>query len=1602
MAYWQRQLDNAPTSLELPFDRPRRLTAEQGVLRFDTALDPSLVKELHAFAQRRELPVPVVLAAVQLVLLFRQGGQSDLCLGVVDGACIDGAVLRCAVVPSMPVTELLEQVHMCWAGAQAHSSVTLAAQRELLDVGKAAEAPSRLQSLMAFGRTDSSAADPATFDLCIRWNDRGSNLDGSIEASAALYDLTTLQRMAGHWTVLLQAMLQNPSSAVIDLPWLTSAETDQLLVQWNDTTAPFPQDHTVHQLFEAQVERTPDAVALVYDRETLTYGQVNAMANRLAHHLIELGVGPDKLVGVCMERSLEMVISLMAILKAGGAYVPLDPEHPADRLSFMLADTAAGVVLTQQRLMGGLPHTVATVLPVDEILPSLATTQPEINPVGRATPDSLAYCIYTSGSTGQPKGVLNEHRGIVNRLWWMPRHYGMGPDDVVLQKTPYAFDVSLWEFFCPLISGARMIIARPGGHRDPNYLNELIDQEGITAIHFVPSMLQAYLAFTEPSQARSLRRVFCSGEALPPAVRDGFFRAFPGCELHNLYGPTEAAVEVTCVDCRASPHKDIVPIGRPIANIRMYVLDVCNRPVPVGVSGEIHIGGVGVARGYLNRADLTAEKFVPDPFAPAGCRMYRTGDLGRFLPDGNIEYLGRLDHQVKVRGYRIELGEIETTLLRLESIREAVVIARPDEAGEQQLVAYVSCANGVMEPSPRMLRDHLLITLPAYMVPAVWVFMAGLPLNGSGKINRKALPEPASVHTNEAASLVPPQSDMEQALLDIWQTIWPGRPLGRDSCFMTAGGTSLLALRVSALIRQRLGREVLAVDVMRHSLLWRQAELLHVAVRTADRSVGGVADELAVGLPIVLTHGQRALLSAAQFDPVGSAYMVPVALVLSAPPEVGALQATFERLAERHPLLRMRARYESEGWKACVSPVLPDHWWTAHSEPVERPTDLVWSASLLSDVLRPWGHDGVMRVDLWPMQDGASLLVWTVHHAVIDETAVARALDDLQALLTGADLPPPLGLGIDLSELERQAIDFDGLRQLRERLEVVLDGHPPALPRPPGAGRELVMPQSARLAAQLQRCCQAWGCTPFPVLLSAFGRALQSVFGVHQAFVSSPFSRRDSAELLDTVNYWLDVRLLEAGSRPGETRSQTLRRVLSACVAAQDGRFQPMDVLAEQLTFAHPELTAQLMQFGLTWRHEPSRRIAFGTHSADLIRTPQLSSRYGLCLHVAQQQGELVCSIEALEQAFDDGSVARVWQSFERELAALADTVPEGDPTDGLPEIVADGLPVQSETLLKTLWAEFLSVPAVTVHPASHFVSSGGSSLLAMHMGARLQKQHGLKLDFPAFLANPTFAGLCANVRPHLSHQHRHLLTLGAPQAKQLFVLIPGVGGHAVGLYALARAMQAMLPETTAVGILDLEGLLAACQEGPDLLMQLLVKLEHVLDQMSGAQLLGLGGFSLGGLLALQLARRRSGKVPLVCLLDSYAPRATDRSVWRSLERRAAWVMLGRCEPEKQDAHQPATDEAKVNAISMPERWAAVTLALQACPSCAPLTAVHLLQARASSLDMGLLWRRGTNGFVPSHYGAWTQSVIMGTHLDLPRRLVEQTASVLAGRLHPL
>ncbi|HBK4791757.1 TPA: amino acid adenylation domain-containing protein [Serratia marcescens] len=821
--YWRETLSGAPALLTLPTDRPRPTVQSFSGGEVPIAIDAELTQALRQFSRQHGGTLFMTVLAAWSLVLARMAGQQELVIGTPEanrgrleteslvGFFVSTLALRIDLRDDPDLPTLIARIRHTVLTARENRDLPFEQVVELVNPPRHLGYTPLFQVMLAW--QDGSVRDiplpglqaelagleysAAKFDLTLDLADTGEGISGTLNFATALFDRATAERYGVYLIQALRAMTLNNPRSVSHIDLLPLAEREHLLHGWNRTERDYPLDQTLAALFEQQVRRTPDAIALVSGTESLSYVQLNARANRLAHALIARGVGPDRRVAVCAERGLNMVTALFGILKAGGAYVPLDPAYPGERLQYILQDADPVLLLADAAGRAALGEPATPQLALEAALPETLSAE---NPERRAQASHLAYVIYTSGSTGKPKGAMNEHRGVVNRLVWMQEAYGLTAADTVLQKTPFGFDVSVWEFFWPLMVGARLVMAKPEGHKDPDYLSRAIEQYGVTTLHFVPSMLQSFLADGQAAtRCDKVVRVMCSGEALPAALVAEFYRRLPQAELHNLYGPTEAAVDVTAWHCSREADRVSVPIGRPIANTRIYLLDDHGQPVPLGAVGELYIGGVQVARGYLNRPELTAERFLSDPFAPGG-RMYRTGDVARYLANGDIEYLGRNDQQVKIRGFRIECGEIEAALATHPAVREAVVDARA-VGDDKRLVAWVVPAADVAEETlAGVLRQHLSAALPDYMVPSAWVVVAALPLSPNGKLDRRALPEPQG--TQSQAAYEAPQGEHETLLAAIWRDLLNVERVGRHDNFFELGGHSLLAVKLMAQLRR--------------------------------------------------------------------------------------------------------------------------------------------------------------------------------------------------------------------------------------------------------------------------------------------------------------------------------------------------------------------------------------------------------------------------------------------------------------------------------------------------------------------------------------------------------------------------------------------------------------------------------------------------------------------------------------------------------------------------------------------------------------------------------------------------------------------------------
>jgi amino acid adenylation domain-containing protein len=1056
-----------------------------------------------------------------------------------------------------------------------------------------------------------------------------------------------------------------------DVPSAISAdERRRVLLEWNDTAADYPLGAPLNRFVERTVRQRPDQIALVCEGESLSYDQLNSRANRLARAMLARGVGRDVPVGVCAERSLELVVALLGILKAGGAYVPLDPSYPTERLKAITGGSSPPLILTQDSLRGRLEGLSVPVFRLDCDWHEIEHYA-DSDLVSSASPSDLAYVIYTSGSTGTPKGVMNTHIGICNRLLWMQDAYRLATEDRVLQKTPYSFDVSVWEFFWPLIIGARLVLARPGGHSDPAYLVRLIRDAGITVLHFVPSMLQAFLE--EPgleSACRTVRHVFASGESLPEPVARRCLERIPA-RLHNLYGPTEAAVDATFWECRREDAPGPVPIGRPISNMRTYVLDSRMEPLPVGVAGELFLAGIGVARGYLGQPKLTSERFLSDPFVDDPvARMYRTGDLARWRPDGELEFLGRIDHQVKVRGFRIELGEIEAALARIAGIRQAAVTAHEVRPGDTRLFAYIVAT---AELDNRVIRAGLARMLPEYMTPSAFIRIAALPLTSSGKVDRKALPTP-SLGRDARTTYAAPRNPLEEGLCRIWCESLGVDRIGIHDNFFELGGNSLLAARVAARVSAFLARPVSVRTLFEFPTIATFAPAV-------DSGTNGRGERESALDPIPrapegdveASFAQQRLWFVDQLEGPGlTAYNIVTATRLEGQLEAEALRVALQDLVARHePLRTTFAIRDGKPVMVIHSPgplELPSHD-IRHVDADNRELEAERLARCEAEHPFDLARDALLRAALVRTGDREHILLLTVHHVAADGWSLTIIWRELAELYTAyrerrtASLRSLAVSYTDYASWQRRVLLGERLNPLlgywREHLRGLEPLELPAdRPRPPTLsyrGDRLDFELSAPLVDRLRALCRDLGATPHMALLAAFQAVLGRIAGRENFAVGVPYEGRLRTELEGLVGLFVNTLVLRADLAGRPTFRELLARTRYTSLDAQDHQDLPFERLVEEL---HPERQRNrtpLVQVIFQLLEEPRPDFTRTGITATRLPDPLQRARFDLELCVRPRDDRMIGELDYSTDLFDRPTIERFARLYRLFLeAALA------------------------------------------------------------------------------------------------------------------------------------------------------------------------------------------------------------------------------------------------------------------------------------------------------------------------------------------------------------
>ncbi len=1276
LAYWTERLRGAPALLELPTDRPRPAVRSHHGASHSFTLPAPLVAELRALGQQEGATLYMVLLAAWSVLLSRYSGQQDVVVGSpiagrtrsevegLIGLFVNTLALRMDHSGRPTFRGVLKQARETTLGAFQHQDLPFEKLVEALAPERSLGHSPLFQVLFSLQNTPAAPAalrglevEPARvgsettkFDLSLSMVERGDEIAAALQYATDLFDAETVERMAGHLRVLLDGIVADPERRVAELPLVGAAERARVVEEWNATATEYP-SRCIHQLFEAQAARTPDAVALVSEGLTLTYSELDASANRLAHHLRGRGIGPESRVAVCLERGLDMVVALFGVLKAGGAYVPLDPDYPRDRLAHMLADSGAALLLTEDRLLDRLPAHPA-VLCVDVERAAIAAESPAAPEIA-VRPENLAYVIYTSGSTGTPKGAMNQHGGVVNRLLWMQDAYGLGASDVVLQKTPFSFDVSVWEFFWPLAAGARLVMARPGGHRDPAYLVETIQAESVTTLHFVPSMLEHFLAEPGVEACTTVRRVVCSGEALPPELRTRFFTHLQA-ELHNLYGPTEAAVDVSAWEC-TSRETGCVPIGRPIANAQLYVLDAELAPVPVGVPGELFIAGIQVGRGYLARPALTAEKFIPDPFTP-GARMYRTGDRARWMANGALEYLGRVDFQVKLRGFRIELGEIEAALREQAGVREAVAVVRGGPA-DPRLVAY---AVGESAESAR-LRDALRTRLPEYMVPAAVVVLDALPLSPNGKVDRKALPDPQWRAAEDG--YVAPRDETEGVLCALWSELLGAARVGVHDDFFAMGGHSLMATRLVARVR-----EALSVELPLRAFFEAPTPARLAAYAVSVRRAGSPAPLPPIaatvrGDAMPVSFAQERMWFLDRMEPGSSGYAIPLALRLRGRLDRDALERSLTEIVRRHEALRTTFR-DADG-----RPVQEIHPPRPVALPAETVVDV--AAALEAETARPFdlAEGPLFRAKLLRVSDDEHVLLACVHHIVSDGWSMgvfARELSALYGAFAQGEESPlgtPAVQYADYAAWQREhlrgarldahlAYWTERLRGAPALLELPTDHPRPAVQSHHGASHRFTIP--APLVAELRALGQREGATLYMVLLAAWSVLLSRHSGQDDVVIGSPIAGRTRSEVEGLIGLFINTLALRVELAGDPTFRELLKQVRETTLGAyqhQDLPFERLvDALAPERSLGH----SAVFQVLFSLQNAPAETVRLEGLEVEPARVESETTKFDLALFAHEREGELALTLRYRTELFEAETPRRMLERFRLLLQGIA------------------------------------------------------------------------------------------------------------------------------------------------------------------------------------------------------------------------------------------------------------------------------------------------------------------------------------------------------------
>jgi amino acid adenylation domain-containing protein len=1092
----------------------------------------------------------------------------------------------------------------------------------------------------------------------------GNELLVKISYDTADFEETTMGRMLGHLQTIFAAIAENPQQTVGELPLLSAGERHQLLVEWNETTSEYPTDKCIHQLFESQVEKTPDAVAVVFENQQLTYRELNQRANQLAHHLQTLGVGPEILVGICVERSLEMVVGLLGILKAGGAYLPLDPNYPQERLDYMLVDAGVEVLLTQQDLLSSLSAHTAQVVCLDTDCYHIAQDDQK-NPISDVISQNLAYTIYTSGSTGKPKGVQIIHSAVVNFLYTMRQQIGITADDVLVGVTTFNFDIAMLEIFLPMIVGARVVIAKREVVIDGQKLLEMVVNCGATVMQATPATWR--LLLEAGWQNSHQLKILCGGEALDWELANQLLAR--STSLWNLYGPTETTIWSLIAQIESQSR--LIVIGRPISNTQIYILDANLQPVPIGVPGELYIGGDGLARGYLNRPELTLEKFIPNPFSDYPSeRLYKTGDLARYLADGNIEYLGRIDNQVKIRGFRIELGEIETVLNTHPQIQQTVVIAIEDIPGNKRLVAYVVKSDDSI--TTYHLREFLQQKLPEYMVPSTFVTLDTIPLTPNGKIDKKALPVPDGVARE--VEYIAPRTPREEIIANIFATVLNLQNVGTDDNFFTLGGHSLLATQLISRLRQAFSLEIPLRTVFESPTV-TQLDVAIAQLRSQEQGLTLPPIQAIEGdreqLP--LSWAQERLWFLNQLEGISTAYNIPAAVSITGDLDINALQQALSAIVQRHEILRTSIQTVNGTPKQVIQPQVTMNINVVNLQLLldsERQTQVEQQTQLEAHTPFSLENAPLIRCNLLQISARKYVLLLTMHHIVSDGWSMGIFISELSSLYpafcAGAASPlPELPLQYaDFAVWQKQWLTGVVLETQLNYWRSQLQGSPELLQLPTDRPRPVVQTYDGRtqsfelnqdLTQKLQSLSSESGTTLFMTLLATFATLLYRYSGQSDILVGSPIANRNHREIEPLIGFFVNTLVLRTNFADNPSFENLLLQVRETTLQAYEHQDVPFEQVVEALQPQRSLSHSPLFQVMFVLQNIPITEFELPGVTLTQLDGDSTIAKFDLTLSMSQTDQGLVGSWEYNTGLFDGSTIERMTAHFQNLLSAIVE-----------------------------------------------------------------------------------------------------------------------------------------------------------------------------------------------------------------------------------------------------------------------------------------------------------------------------------------------------------